>query len=293
LEDVLPHPAVETVSCRLADLDAVLALANRSHFVIYSAIPYAIQSIGQTKTRERSLVAFESFLKNLAESKVRKSVFVSVVGTIGQKAGKTGDETFLVSDKDLQKSAGIREKVEHENLIFKYVKRGLRAAVVNPSMVVGDFDTKPSTGEYFSFISRCPFLIMSEEQVNIVDVADVGEGTVLALEKGVVGQRYLLGGANTTFGVLTKRIRALHKRPTSKWNIPRWLLVSVAYLCECLNVVARRPKPLVPLMGIEFIAQGSQHLNCEKAVRELGFAPHDPWLAVARGYQWYKQNGIV
>ncbi len=170
---------------------------------------------------------------------------------------------------------------------MRYARNGLAAVIVNPSMCVGAFDTKPSTGEFFRLFSMCPFALMPDERLNIVDVEDVAQGTVLALEKGTPEQRYILSGTNTTIGALVRRVRELDGKSMPRLTVPRRVAIGTAYACEVLNLIVRAPKPVLPLLGIELIEQGSQHLSCEKARRELGFAPGDAWIAVDRAHRWY------
>ncbi len=93
----------------------------------------------------------------------------------------------------------------------------LPVVVVNPAAPVGPRDIKPTpTGKMIldAAAGRVPAYI--DTGLNIVHVDDVAEGHVLALEKGRVGERYILGGEN----MLLKDILALvadvvHRRPPS------------------------------------------------------------------------------
>jgi dihydroflavonol-4-reductase len=180
-----------------------------------------------------------------------------------------------------------------EALVIRLAHAGLNAVVVNPSMCVGEFDTKPSTGEFFRFFAKSPFSAMAGERLNIVDVEDVALGIAFALERGKVGERYILSGTNTTIGSLLSRIRQLSGRRMPRVSIPRSVVVGAALLSELANVILRRPSPALPLLGVELIEQGSQHLSCAKAARELGYAPRDAWQAVDRAYRWYDINRLL
>lgn len=293
LQDIIPDAAIEPVVCDFDELERIQQLCDRSQFVIYAAIPYYKQSIGQSETFRKDLIQLESILNIIAASKVKKSVFVSVSGTIGRVSGGCSDETHEMCEDAAGGWGHVKQKLASESLILQHAKDGLRAVIVNPSMCIGEFDTKPSTGEIFRFFSLFPFSLMPEKRVNIVDVEDVAMGTVLALEKGVSGQRYILSGTNTTMGALIRRIKKLKGKPTPRFTVSRWMAVLTAYLFEVLNMIARRPTPVVPLLGIELIEHGSQHLTCEKAMKDLGFKPRDAWTSVDRSYHWYVKHGIL
>lgn len=293
LADLIQGASIEPVACCLDDSGTLLSLMGRSQYMVFAAIPYSMQSVGQSGRLRRERAQFEAMLRLVAAAEIRMSVFVSVSGTIGRVAGGLADETRQV-ESDAPKGWGhLALKLETENAILAHARRGLRAVIVNPAMCVGTFDTKPSTGEFFKFIDAFPFALMPDALLNIVDVEDVAAGTVLALEKGVAGERYILSGTNTTLGALIRRIKDLGGRSTPRVAIPRSVAVVTAYFFELLNLILRRPKPLVPLLGIELIEQGSQHLSCEKAKRDLGYQPRDAWDAVDRAYRWYVEHGML
>ncbi len=96
-------------------------------------------------------------------------------------------------------------------------EEGLRAVIVNPSAPVGPRDIKPTpTGRMVvdAASGRMPAYV--DTGLNVVHVDDVGEGHVLALERGRVGERYILGGENLTLQALTAMIaEAAGRRPPS------------------------------------------------------------------------------
>jgi dihydroflavonol-4-reductase len=289
----MPGTAIEPVVCGFDKHEELRGLLARSRYTIYASIPYSKQSIGRSERIRRDMCDFESMLKLISRSGIEKACFVSVSGTIGRIAGSVGDET-CVQGVDARRGWGhLRQKLAAENMIAGHVKDGLAAVIVNPSMCVGEFDTKPSTGEFFRFFTRFPFALMPDELLNIVAVDDVAIGTILALEKGRVGDRYILSSTNTTMGAFIGRIKQIEGKSMPRLAISRKTAVVAAYMSEVLNLILRWPAPIIPLLGIEIIEQGSQHLTSEKAERELGFAPRDAWSAVDRAYQWYKQNGIL
>jgi dihydroflavonol-4-reductase len=292
LPDLIPGNALEPVVCGFDEHDALRKLIDRSRFVIHGAIPYYMQSLGQSQKRRRDLADFEATLKIIKSSNVQKSVFISISGTVGRIGGGVADESRHLGATP-ESWGHLRQKLASEKMVLRYAREGLPAVVVNPSMCVGEFDTKPSTGEFFKFIAHCPFALMPDALLNIVDVADVASGTVLALERGTPGARYILSGTNTTMGTLTRRIKELHGKSMPRISVSRRLAVPIAYFFELLNLLVRRAEPMIPLIGVELIAQGSQHLSCEKAAKELGFAPRDAWDAVDRSYRWYTRHRLI
>lgn len=273
--------------------DALRGALARTQFLVHAAIPYSMQSIGNPSGIGHELAELDNVLRLVAASGVRRSVYISVSGTIGRVPGGLADERHTIERGVLTGWGHLKRKLASEDLILSHARQGLSAVVLNPSMCVGAWDTKPSTGEFFRFIDAFPFALMPDQLLNIVDVEDVGDAVALALGRGTPGERYIISGTNTTMGALINRIRTLGGKPVPRIAMPRSVAVATAFCSELANLVLRRAKPLVPLLGIELIEQGSQHLSCEKARRELGYAPHDAWPAVDRAWRWYVENGVL
>jgi nucleoside-diphosphate-sugar epimerase len=108
--------------------------------------------------------------------------------------------------------------------------------------------------------------------VNLVDVADVAEGLMLAMERGRNGERYILGGENIS---LKKLLLILAKRGRRK-AIPIPVSAGLAHMIAAAveftaAYVTHRP-PAATVEGVR-IALWSKPLSIEKSRRELGYTP--------------------
>ncbi len=280
---------VRSVGCSIKDHERLRKSLAGCDGLVYAAIPYFTQSLCNSSTAYRAIAEFKSFLKFLSSVRIKKAVFVSICGTIGSAKGLANENTPSTEARGLHQ----KQKMMAERLILDYAHSGSHAVIVNPTMCVGPLDQKPSTGQFFRFLDRLPFAVMAGQKINIVDVEDVAVGTVLALERGRPGQRYILAYTNTTLGELQRRIKKLRGKPMPSISIPRWIAYALAYVSEAANLVLRRYRPLVPLVGLEMIEYGMQHYDGSKAQRELGFRPRDAWPAVERAVRWYEANDIL
>ena len=69
--------------------------------------------------------------------------------------------------------------------------------IVNPTATVGPWDVKPTPiGMLVLRFLRGRMPAYIETGLNLASVEDVAQGHLLALEKGRVGERYILGGSN-------------------------------------------------------------------------------------------------
>jgi len=100
-------------------------------------------------------------------------------------------------------------KILAEDEILDGVGSGLHAVIVNPSVIIGERDTRFHAGQLIRDIKkgRIPFYV--EGGMNIVYAGDVAEGMIAAAGRGRAGERYILAGENLTHEEVFRRTAAL------------------------------------------------------------------------------------
>ena len=219
---------------------------------------------------------------------IDRTVYTSSVAAIGVKQGGIADETY---QSPVDKLVGDYKKSKYyaEQEAVKAVGQGQDIVIVNPSTPIGAFDIKPTpTGEIIlRFLQReMPFYV--DTGLNLINVKDVAMGHILALEKGVTGDRYILGNQNITFKQLLDKLEQITGLPAPKSTIPYWIPYSVAWLEE--NVLAKLGKqPTVAIDGVQMSRQ-QMFYDASKAVRELGLPQSDIDLALQEAVLWFFQR---
>jgi dihydroflavonol-4-reductase len=126
-----------------------------------------------------------------------------------------------------------------------------------------------------------------ETGLNVVHVDDVAEGHFLALERGVVGERYILGSENLTLHQLLALVDSVTGKPQRRVALPREVIWPVAIVCEQLARFGI--EPLVTRDHLRMAAKMMFFSNA-KAVRDLGFAPRPARDAVADAIAWFRAH---
>jgi dihydroflavonol-4-reductase len=185
-------------------------------------------------------------------------------------AGPLNEETARASLEEMPGSY-CRSKFLAERAAFDAAADGLPLVIVNPTMPLGPGDrhlTPPSRMLLDFLNGRHPAYL--DWECNIVDARDVAVGHILAAERGVVGQRYILGGHNIRLRDFLARIEALTHLPMPKRAVPYAAALLGAFIAEVAAAVTRRP-PVAPLAGVR-LARNPLIFDSGKAARALGFA---------------------
>lgn len=168
------------------------------------------------------------------------------------------------------------------------IERGLDAVIVNPTVPIGPHDVNLYISRIILETFRGRALFVPPGGINVVDVGDVAQGHIMALEKGRRGERYLLGGHNITNLELIKKIAiALGVRPPIG-NIPRSLVQPLAWLIDIVNSLS--PYRL-PLSG-DILRMGSLYFYADrrKAADELGLPLTPLKDTIERSIEWLREE---
>jgi dihydroflavonol-4-reductase len=224
---------------------------------------------------------------------VAKVVYTSTVGVLAPaKGGKPGNEEAPARLRDL---AGHykRSKFLAEQEVRRFIAKGLRAVIVNPTAPIGAMDRKPTpTGKIIVDFLNGKMPAYLNTGLNFVDVEDVAEAHVLASMSGIVGESYILGNANLTLKQFLLILARLTGRKPPRWKLPYAPVLCLAFIDEGLSRFSGKKAPAIPLDGVR-MARHYMFFDCAKAVRTLGMAQNSVEIAAMKAIDWYRGGGYV
>jgi dihydroflavonol-4-reductase len=234
--------------------------------------------------------------KNLLEAArdvgTERIVYCSTIGAIGlPEGGGLGTEETPVS---LTQMAGHykRSKFLAEQAVLKLAKEGLPVVIVNPSAPVGEGDVKPTpTGQVIVDFMKGRMPAYIETGMNIVDVDDVAQGHLLAMQKGRIGERYILGCKNLLLREVFEMLSSLTGIKAPAVKLPRLAVLPLAYANYWFANLTGQP-PRIPLEGVK-MAKYKMHYDCSKAIRELGLPQTPPEVALDKAVRWFRSHGYA
>ncbi len=233
-----------------------------------------------------------AILEAALQNGLKRVVYTSSVGTLGNPGdGRPGNEATHVAFEDMvgpyKKSKFLAER-EAE----KFIARGLPLVIVNPSTPIGPRDIKPTpTGKIIVDFLKRKMPAYLDTGLNIIAVEDCARGHVLAEQRGMVGQKYILGNANLTLRDIFDLLQDISGLSAPKVRLPYTPILLAAYLNEGLSRITGR-EPLIPLAGVQMAAK-FMFFDSSKAVRELGLPQRPIRDALVNAVEWFRQNGYV
>ena len=186
-----------------------------------------------------------------------------------------------------------RSKLRAENEAMARAKDGAPVVVVNPTMPVGPGDrgVSPPTRLIRDFCNgRLPARM--DCTLNLIDVRDVAEGLILAMERARPGRRYLLGGENLTLLALLGHLSTLTGVPVPRWNVPYPLGLAAAIASEFWADWITGKSPKATVTGVR-LTRRVMTFNASESLQELGLNPRPARQSLAEAVQWLRSVGAI
>ena len=186
-----------------------------------------------------------------------------------------------------------RSKFMAEQLAIEAARSGQNVVVVNPTTPIGERDIKPTpTGRIVVDFLRRKFPAYVETGLNLVDVADCAQGHLLAMEKAVPGERYILGGENLTLKQILDKLAAITGLPSPKIKLPYAVAYATGVVDTLVSGTIMRREPRVTLDSVR-MGRKKMFITSAKAERELGWNPGPVDGALRRAVEWFQANGYA
>jgi dihydroflavonol-4-reductase len=262
-------------------------------WLLHVAADYRLWARDPDQIGRNNIEGAQTVMGAALAAEVERVVYTSSVATlrVDPSTESSDEEAPLAMHEAI--GAYKRSKVEAERLVDCMVAfQGLPAVIVNPSTPVGARDVRPTpTGRIVVEAARGRMPAYVETGLNLVDVEDVAQGHLLALERGQVGERYILGGDNLMLRELLGEIAELSGRRAPRVRLPVAPLVPLAHAAEALARV-RGKEPFLTVDGLA-MSRNRMFFSSDKARRELGYRPGPHRAGVASALEWFGRAGYL
>ena len=275
----------------LTDAASVARAAEGMRYIFHVAADYRLWTRDPDAMIRTNVEGVRAVMEAALAHGVERVVHTSSVATLRLK-GATGpvDETAPMTP-DEAIGPYKRSKVMAERLVERMVaEQALPAVIVNPSTPIGPRDIRPTpTGRIIveGATGRIPAFIQTG--LNLAHVDDIAEGHLQALEKGRIGERYVLGGQDVSLEGLLAAIADLVGRKAPTIELPRGPLYPLAVGAEAVAMITGK-EPFITLDALN-MARYRMFFSSAKAEAELGYRARPYAEAVADAVAWFRQAG--
>lgn len=171
--------------------------------------------------------------------------------------------------------------------VRKGIEKGLNAVIMNPCRIMGPYDTS-----WAEFLKRTynkndlPFI--PEGTGMLCHVKDVARAHIAAVEKGRVGENYLLGGYEASFLDIINQVKKIVGVEPAQKSTPEWKLQFLASILEFFsNITGKKP-----LLTKELVILLSDKVTCnyQKALNELDYNVSPIEKIITDSLEWLRKE---
>ena len=284
---------VEVAEGDMRDPRAVAAAMAGQRYLVHAAADYRLWAPDMEEIVRTNRDGTRILMEQALQAGVERIVYTSSVATIKpHDDGMPADETRPLTPETAI-GAYKRSKVVAERVVEEMVARdGLPAVIVNPSTPIGPRDVKPTpTGRIILDAARGKIPAFVDTGLNLAHVDDVAAGHLLALRKGRIGERYILGGQDVMLAQMLADIAGMAGRRAPTTRLPYALIYPIAFASEQVARITGKA-PLATIDGVR-MSRYRMFFTDAKARTELGYAarPYREGLSDALG--WFRGAGYM
>jgi len=257
--------------------------------VFHVAADYRLWCRDPRQMYESNVEGTRALIAAAAAAGVRRVVYTSSVATMGF----TGTSALTDEQSPVSLANMIGHYKRSKFLAEQIALCAPHVVVVNPTTPVGEQDIKPTpTGQIILDFLRRKMPAYIDTGLNLVDVTECARGHLQALEQGIPGQRYILGGENLTLKQILDKLAAITGLAAPKVRLP-WAVALVAGVfdtCFTGHLLGREPRVVLDAIRM---GRKKMFVSSAKAERELGFKVLPAEAALARAVAWFQERGYV
>jgi dihydroflavonol-4-reductase len=254
--------------------------------LFHAAAYYPYHQRDPLSAMRQAALEIRSVLAAAQKSGVGRLIYTSSLTTIGQPPI---DGNRLADERDRYvpgstRNAYFEAKWVMEQEVLQAALVGLPVVALIPTAVFGPGDVKPTTGQILRDLARGRLPAGIDVSTNFVDVRDVALAHIRAIERGEVGQRYIVGGHNLNIG------QALGEAAQVIGVKPPQIIIRRSTLIRLVRLAGAIPS-LIPELarGIEYW----QPLSCEKGWKTFALNPRPFADMVRDGVGWFREHGYL
>ena len=275
----------ETVECDILDRAALRRALKGVDRVFHIAGLVSTRPTDSDRLFEVNVGGTRLLLEECLRAGVERVVYTSSVGAIGPaEPGGATDERQLFTAGHLG-IPYVNSKHEAEVEAFRLAAKGLPLVIVNPTYAFGRGDVYARATSIVRrfLLGRLPAYVPGA--LNVIDVQDVARGHVLADERGVVGERYILGNRNYTLDRLFADLGRISGVEPPALRLSEAAALRLAQAAEAA-APGRTP---ISVQEVRMSAQWWTYRNT-KAKRELGWQPSPHEDTIEATVDWYRER---
>ena len=278
---------VEAFEGDVLNMDSVFESMQGIKGIFHLAGVISIMPGANPFVRKVNVEGTKNILRAAAEKRI-KLIYTSSIHAIQRVEDGVIDES-VPYDMNNPYGAYDRSKAEATLEVLNAARSGLEAVVACPTGVIGPYDFRGSMmGAVIHDAAVAKPTLYVDGAYDFVDVRDVADGLISAVEHGKRGESYILSGQKITVRYLLETVREITGKHFFQMKIPFDLAKFAAVFTPMYYRFANETPRFTPY-SLE-VLQSNSNISHAKATRELGYTPRPIFDSIRDAVRWFLEK---
>lgn len=276
--EVYPYKGVETIYGDVTKKETLIPFFENEDkedlILIHLAAIISIFQKGDQRVRLVNVIGTQNVMELALTNHVKKVIHVSSVHALSE-----GDKNHLFKEQivfypERVNGQYAKSKAEANNFVMSLIQKGLPAIIVHPSGIIGPFDDGYShlvalLKDYYD--GKLTSIVKGG--YDFVDVRDVVDGILKTIEKGRIGECYILSNRYYSIQEILNIASEVTGKKPIKRVLPSWFVKIFAPIAEIWYKI-RKKTPLFTKCAISTV-DSKDRFSHDKANKELDYTNRD------------------
>lgn len=283
---------IERFSGNILDFEKVKNVVVNYDYVVHCAASTSMFPPRSEAVNKVNIDGTKNIIKACELNGVKRMIYVGTANSFG--SGTTAQLGVETNAYEAGKYGldYMDSKYKAQQVVLQAVAaKTIDAVVINPTFMIGPYDSRPSSGELILNLYRNKIPGYTHGGKNWVAVKDVAYGIANALTIGEKGECYILGNENLSYKEAFEKIAKTIGVNPPKYKISKKILLAYGSLNSFLGKIFK----FNPCLTRELAILGSEvhFYSAEKARKKLNIPQTPIEIAVKECYDWFQQNNYL
>ena len=283
---------LEIIRGDIRDRDSLYSAVKGCSVVIHAAANTTTNPSRSTAVREINIEGTRNILHAVKKHEIERFIHVGTTNSFGFGPKENPGNETLPYTAGKYNLDYFNSKYEAQQLVLREIEEhGLPAIIVNPTFLVGPYDSKPGFGTVIIAVYHQKLNAIPVGGRNYIHVRDVAVGISNAINMGRVGQCYILGNENLSYEEIFNMIGRVLNVPPPYRHVGPLVTKLYGFFCQGAAHITRKSSGIN--LAIARIACDEHYYTAQKAIDELALPQTPIQKAIEEAFEWFKENGYL
>lgn len=276
----------------LLNLEGLIEATKKVDYIIHCGALTTVYPPRSRIVNDVNITGTNNILSASIINNIKRLIYVGSASSFGPGTKlKAGNENSrYIGDKygldyiDSKYHAQLR-------VIEEIEKNNLDAVIVNPTFMIGPYDSKPSSGAMILGLYNKKIPGYTKGGKNFIAVKDVAVGIVNSIKFGRKGECYILGNENLDYQQFFQKVDVTLGIKSPKLKLNKKIVNVIGKVNSTLGNLLNYTPKLSYEMAV--ISNEEHYYSSMKAQMEL-YLPQTPIeVAIKECFDWFNENGYI